>query len=58
MLGNELGADNLDILLISYAKKFSALVFIVGLAYLEFYLILNIPLLLKIFSVSDIYHMI
>lgn len=51
MLGNELGADNLDTA-ISYAKKFSALVTIVGLVF-GILLILNIPLLLKIFSVPE-----
>lgn len=51
MLGNELGADNLDTA-INYAKKFSALVTIVGLVF-GILLILNIPLLLKIFSVPE-----
>ncbi|CEI74182.1 MULTISPECIES: MATE family efflux transporter [Romboutsia] len=50
MLGNELGADNID-RAISYAKKFSALVFITGLIFGGL-LILNIPLLLNIFSVT------
>ncbi|RDY23247.1 MATE family efflux transporter [Romboutsia maritimum] len=51
MLGNELGADHIDRALV-YAKKFSILVFLAGL-FLGILLILNIPLLLKIFSVSD-----
>lgn len=50
MLGNELGADHIDRALV-YAKKFSILVFLSGL-FLGILLILNIPLLLKIFSVS------
>ncbi|MGL4911436.1 MAG: MATE family efflux transporter [Romboutsia sp.] len=52
MLGNELGADHLD-RAVTYAKKFSALVFIAGLIFGAL-LIVNIPLLLKIFSVSDV----
>ena len=51
MIGNELGADNIDIAII-YAKKFSALVTIVGLVFGTL-LILNIPLLLKIFSIPS-----
>lgn len=50
MLGNELGADRIDRAIL-YAKKFSALVFLVGLAFGGL-LILNIPLLLKIFNVQ------
>ena len=51
MLGNELGADNTDIA-IDYAKKFSKIVFIIG-SILGLLLIFTIPVLLKIFSVSD-----
>ena len=51
MLGNELGADHLDRAIL-YAKKFSGLVFIAGLIFGAL-LIINIPLLLKIFSVSE-----
>lgn len=51
MLGNELGADNTDVA-IDYAKKFSKIVFIIG-SILGILLILSIPILLKIFSVSD-----
>lgn len=51
MLGNELGADNTDVA-INYAKKFSKIVFIIG-SILGFLLILQIPLLLKMFSVSS-----
>ncbi|MEG1311548.1 MAG: MATE family efflux transporter [Romboutsia sp.] len=51
MLGNELGADHID-RAITYAKKFSVLVFLAGLVFGGL-LILNIPLLLKIFTVSD-----
>lgn len=51
MLGNELGADNKDVA-INYAKKFSKIVFIVGTIF-GVLLILNIPMLLKMFSVSD-----
>lgn len=51
MLGNELGADYID-RAITYAKKFSVLVFLAGLIFGGL-LILNIPLLLKIFTVSD-----
>ena len=51
MLGNELGADNKEVA-IDYAKKFSKIVFIVG-TILGILLIFNIPILLKMFSVSD-----
>ena len=51
MLGNELGADNTAIA-IDYAKKFSKIVFIIG-SILGILLLLSIPILLKIFSVSD-----
>ncbi|WP_283595231.1 MATE family efflux transporter [Paraclostridium bifermentans] len=51
MLGNELGADNKEVA-IDYAKKFSKIVFIVGTLF-GILLILNIPTLLKMFSVSD-----
>lgn len=51
MLGNELGADNKEVA-IDYAKKFSKIVFIVGTIF-GVLLILNIPVLLKMFSVSD-----
>ena len=51
MLGNELGADHLDRAIV-YAKKFSSLTFLAGLIFGGL-LILNIPLLLKIFSVSE-----
>ncbi len=51
MLGNELGADRIDTA-ISYSKKFSILVTLTGLVF-GFLLILNIPLLLNIFSVSS-----
>ena len=51
MLGNELGADNTDVA-IYYAKKFSKIVFIIG-SILGLLLIFTIPVLLKIFSVSD-----
>lgn len=51
MIGNELGADNIDIAIV-YAKKFSALVTIVGLVFGTL-LILNIPLLIKIFSIPS-----
>lgn len=50
MLGNELGADRIDRAIV-YAKKFSALVFLVGLVFGGL-LIVNIPLLLKIFNVQ------
>ncbi len=50
MLGNELGADNIDRAVI-YAKKFSILVFGAGLI-LGVLLIFNIPFLMKIFSVE------
>lgn len=51
MLGNELGADYID-RAITYAKKFSILVFLAGLIFGGL-LILNIPILLKVFTVSD-----
>lgn len=51
MLGNELGADYID-RAITYAKKFSILVALTGLIFGGL-LILNIPILLKIFTVSD-----
>ncbi|WP_042277626.1 MATE family efflux transporter [[Clostridium] dakarense] len=51
MLGNELGADYID-RAINYAKKFSVLVFLAGLVFGGL-LILNIPILLKVFTVSD-----
>lgn len=51
MLGNELGADNKEVA-IDYAKKFSKIVFIVGTLF-GILLIFNIPMLLKMFSVSD-----
>lgn len=51
MLGNELGADNIN-RAISYAKKFSILVFLTGIIF-GILLILNIPILLKVFSVSN-----
>jgi len=51
MLGNELGADRIDTA-INYAKKFAKLVTIIGLIFGGL-LILNIPLLLKIFNVSN-----
>ncbi|MGL5314318.1 MAG: MATE family efflux transporter [Peptostreptococcaceae bacterium] len=51
MLGNELGADHIDRAII-YAKKFSIIIFIAGLIFGGL-LILNIPMLLNIFSVSD-----
>lgn len=51
MLGNELGADYID-RAITYAKKFSILVFLAGLVFGGL-LILNIPILLKVFTVSD-----
>ncbi|WP_419742214.1 MATE family efflux transporter [Paraclostridium dentum] len=51
MLGNELGADNKEVA-IDYAKKFSKIVFIVGTLF-GILLILNIPTLLKMFSVSE-----
>lgn len=51
MLGNELGADNIDTA-ISYSKKFSVLVIAVGILF-GMLLIVNIPLLLKIFSVEN-----
>ena len=50
MIGNELGADNIE-KAIDYSKKFSKLVTIVGLIFGGL-LILSIPILLKIFSVS------
>lgn len=51
MLGNELGADNKEIA-IDYAKRFSKIVFVVGTIF-GILLIFNIPLLLKMFSVTD-----
>lgn len=51
MLGNELGADNKE-LAIDYAKKFSKIVLIVGTIF-GILLIFNIPMLLKMFSVSE-----
>ena len=51
MLGNELGADNID-KAIKYSKKFSILVSLTGLLF-GILLIVNIPLLLKIFNVSS-----
>ena len=51
MLGNELGADNKEVA-IDYAKKFSKIVFVVGTLF-GLILILNIPVLLKMFSGSD-----
>ncbi len=51
MLGNELGADQIK-RAITYAKKFSVLVILAGLLF-GILLILNIPVLLKIFTVSD-----
>ena len=51
MIGNELGADNIE-KAIDYSKKFSKLVTIVGLIFGGL-LILSIPILLKIFSVSS-----
>lgn len=51
MLGNELGSDHIDRAIV-YAKKFSIIVFFTGLIFGGL-LILNIPLLLKIFSVSE-----
>lgn len=51
MLGNELGADHIDRAIV-YAKKFSILVFVTGLIFGGL-LILNIPMLMNIFSVSS-----
>ena len=51
MLGNELGADNID-KAVNYSKKFSILVSLTGLLF-GVLLIINIPLLLKIFNVSS-----
>ena len=51
MIGNELGADNIKGA-INYCKKFSILVTIVG-AIFGILLIASIPLLIKIFSVSE-----
>lgn len=51
MLGNELGSDNKEVA-IDYAKKFSKIVFVVGTLF-GILLIFNIPMLLKMFSVSD-----
>ena len=50
MLGNELGADNIDNA-IKYSKKFSILVSLTGLLF-GILLIFNIPILLKLFNVS------
>lgn len=50
MLGNELGADHID-RAISYSKKFSILVCLIGLVFGGL-LIFSIPVLLNIFSVS------
>ena len=50
MIGNELGADRID-KAVNYSKKFSILVSLVG-AILGILLILSIPILLKVFSVS------
>ena len=50
MIGNELGADCID-KAVNYSKKFSILVSLVG-AILGGLLILSIPILLKVFSVS------
>lgn len=51
MIGNELGADNIKKAIL-YAKKFAVLVSLVG-AIFGGLLILSIPILLKIFSVSE-----
>ncbi len=51
MLGNELGADNID-KAVKYSKKFSILVSLTGLLF-GILLIINIPLLLKVFNVSS-----
>ena len=51
MLGNELGADHID-KAIRYSKKFSILVTLTGLLF-GILLIANIPLLLKVFNVSE-----
>jgi len=51
MIGNELGADNKKVA-IDYAKKFSLLISIVGSIF-GLILYFNIPLLLKLFSVSS-----
>lgn len=51
MIGNELGANNKKIA-IDYAKKFSVLISIVGSIF-GIILYLNIPLLLRLFSVSS-----
>ena len=50
MLGNELGADNIE-KAIRYSKKFSILVSLTGLIF-GLLLIANIPLLLKVFNAS------
>ena len=52
MIGNELGADNIDKGIL-YAKKFAVLVSLVG-AIFGGLLILSIPVLLKVFSVSEV----
>lgn len=51
MIGNELGADNIKKAIL-YAKKFAGLVSLVG-AIFGGLLILSIPVLLKVFSVSE-----
>lgn len=51
MIGNELGADNIKKAII-YAKKFAVLVSLVG-AIFGGLLIISIPILLKVFSVSE-----
>ncbi len=51
MIGNELGADNIKKAIL-YAKKFAVLVSLVG-AIFGGLLILSIPILLKVFSVSE-----
>lgn len=51
MIGNELGADHIE-KAVSYSKKFAILVCLVGLVFGGL-LILSIPALLKVFSVSS-----
>lgn len=51
MIGNELGADNIKKAIL-YAKKFAVLVSLVG-AIFGGLLIISIPILLKVFSVSE-----
>ena len=51
MIGNELGADNIK-KAIHYSKKFAILVTLVG-AIFGLLLIISIPGLIKLFSVSD-----